>query len=68
MTGAAVYHVAGVHCSHCRSAIESEVEAVAGVERVEVDLDAKIVTVSGRAFDDVAVRTAIAEAGYEVDG
>ena len=63
----AVYRVPGVHCPHCRTAIAEEVGAVLGVEEVEVDLEAKIVTIRGRELDDAALRAAIDEAGYEVD-
>jgi copper chaperone CopZ len=38
---------------------------VAGVESVEVDLDTKLVVVSGEGLDDAAIRAAIDEAGYE---
>ena len=60
------YSVPGVHCGHCRAAISEEVEAVAGVEAVDVDLEAKRVTVTGAELDDAAVRAAIDEAGYEI--
>jgi copper chaperone CopZ len=46
-------------------AIREEVTEVEGVEAVGVDLDAKIVTVSGLELDDFALRAAIVEAGYE---
>jgi copper chaperone len=61
-----VYSVPGVGCGHCRDSIVAEVEQVAGVSTVEVDLDAKRVEVSGAALDDGAVRAAVAAAGYEV--
>ena len=64
----ATFTVPGVSCDHCRSAIESEVSAVAGVESVEVDLDAKTVTVNGELLDERAIVAAIDEAGYEVAG
>ena len=32
---------------------------------VDVDLETKLVSVSGRELDDAALRSAIAEAGYE---
>lgn len=60
------YSVPGVSCGHCRAAIVEEVEQVAGVRDVEVDLEAKRVDVRGDDLDDAAVRAAIAEAGYEV--
>ena len=67
MSGATlVYSVPGVTCEHCRTAIVSEVGAVAGVESVSVDLDAKLVSVRGRDLSDGDVRVAIDEAGYDV--
>jgi copper chaperone CopZ len=60
------YSVPGISCGHCRSAITSEVTKVAGVSVVDVDLDAKTVTVKGVGFHDDAVRDAIDEAGYDI--
>jgi len=60
------YTVPGMSCGHCRAAITAEVERVAGVTSVDVDLDAKRVTVAGEQLDDAAVRAAIDEAGYDV--
>lgn len=60
------YQVPGVHCGHCEAAIKQEVGAVPGVEQVEVDLEAKTVTVSGSELDDSRLRAAIDEAGYDV--
>ena len=59
------YAVAGMTCEHCKSAVTEEVETVAGVQRVEVDLDTKSVVVRGEGVADDAVRAAIREAGYE---
>lgn len=60
------YPVPGVSCGHCRAAITQEVTRVSGVESVDVDLDAKRVTVRGSGLDDAAIRAAIDEAGYDV--
>ena len=60
-----VYSVPGISCGHCKAAIEGEVEQVAGVTAVVVDVDAKTVTVDGT-VSDADVRAAIDEAGYEV--
>jgi copper chaperone CopZ len=60
------YSVPGISCGHCRRAITGEVSQVAGVSAVDVDLEAKTVTVSGAGFSDAAVRDAIDEAGYDV--
>ena len=59
------YAVPAIHCEHCALSIREEVSEVPGVESVEVDLDAKTVTVSGSEVSDELVRAAIVEAGYE---
>jgi copper chaperone len=60
------YSVPGVHCGHCEAAVKRELEAVDGVQSVAVDLERKLVSVSGSELDDAALRAAIDEAGYEV--
>lgn len=60
------YNVPGVSCAHCQAAITEEVSTVTGVESVDVDLDTKIVTVTGDPLDEQAIIAAIDEAGYEV--
>lgn len=60
------YSVPGVHCDHCRAAIERELSPVPGVSSVTVDLEAKTVSVAGDQLDDAAIRAAIDEAGYDV--
>jgi copper chaperone len=62
-----LYSVPGISCGHCKAAIEGEVGKVAGVEQVEVDVEARSVRVEGSASDE-AVRSAVDEAGYEVAG
>lgn len=57
-----------IHCDHCKHSIEGAVRQLAGVERAEVSVPEKTVTV---AFDDAsldlgAIRTAIEEQGYDV--
>ena len=66
MTDTITYSVPGIHCEHCARAIREEVSEIEGVETVEVDLSAKVVTVRGRGLSDGDLREAIAEAGYEV--
>ena len=65
MTETMTYTVAGMTCAHCKHAVSSEVGAVAGVAEVEVDLETKLVTVTGEDLDDRQLRAAIEEAGYE---
>jgi copper chaperone CopZ len=65
MSETITYSVPGMSCGHCRSAITAEVAAVSGVATVDVDLDAKRVTVGGSELDDAALVAAIDKAGYE---
>jgi copper ion binding protein len=60
--------VPGMTCGHCEAAVKEEVGSVDGVATVEVDLETKIVTVSGAALDRDAIVAAIDEAGYDVAG
>ena len=59
------YSVPAIHCAHCASSIREEMSEVEGVDDIDVDLEAKLVTVSGSGLDDAALRAAIEEAGYE---
>ena len=61
------YRVAGMSCGHCEQAVSTELQAVEGVEAVDVDLETKLVTVRGHDLDDQALRAAIDEAGYEAE-
>lgn len=62
-----IYSVPGISCGHCKAAIEGEVGRVPGVDRVEVDVEAKTVRVEGTAAD-AEVRSAVDEAGYDIAG
>jgi len=64
MTTELSYSVPAMHCESCRLTILEEIEEVAGVEDVLVDLETKQVTVRGD-IDDASIRAAIVEAGYE---
>lgn len=61
-----VLTVPGMTCGHCEAAIKREVGSVAGVSDVDVDLQTKLVTVSGDTLDRDAIVAAIDEAGYDV--
>ena len=65
MSETVTYSVPAIHCAHCAMSIREEVSDVEGVEDVAVDLDTKLVKVSGHQLDDTALRAAIVEAGYE---
>jgi len=59
------YNVPDISCEHCKQAIEGEVSQLQGVAAVDVDIEAKTVTVTGE-LDERAIVAAIDEAGYEV--
>lgn len=67
MSDLLTYRVPGMSCGHCKSAVESELRTVEGVESVEVDLETKLVAVHGAGLEDAALRAAIDEAGYEAE-
>lgn len=58
------FSVPDISCEHCVAAITSEVSTVEGVTAIDVDLDNKLVSVSGG--ERAAVIAAIDEAGYDV--
>lgn len=62
-----IVHVEGMMCNHCKAHVENACKAVAGVVDAVVNLETKQVTVTGSA-SLVAIKKAIADAGYEVIG
>lgn len=60
------YTVTGMTCGHCELSVREEVEELAGVEAVDADRTTGRIVVRGENIDDDAVRSAVAEAGYEV--
>ena len=67
MSETKTYSVSGMHCGHCKAAVTDELSSVAGVDVVVVDLETKLVTVTGSDLDDATLRAAIDEAGYEAE-
>jgi copper chaperone len=65
MSETVTYSVPGIHCAHCGMSIREEVSEVEGVETVDVDVDAKVVTIRGHELSDERLRAAIEEAGYQ---
>ena len=61
------YSVPDMHCDHCKAAVAKELAGVGGVERVDVDLEAKLVVVLGKGLDDASLLAAIDEAGYDAE-
>jgi copper chaperone len=60
------YIVTGMTCDHCALSVREEVAEVPGVTDVHVDLASGALTVAGDGVADDAIRTAVADAGYEV--
>ncbi len=60
------YTVTGMTCGHCVAAVTEEVEGLAGVSGVEVELNSGRLVMRGEGVGDDAVRAAVDEAGYEV--
>ena len=59
------YTVTGMTCDHCSRSVSAEVNAVAGVTAVDVDLATGRVTVtSQQPVRTDTIREAVAEAGY----
>ena len=65
MSETVTYTVSALHCGHCKASVTEELSEVEGVEAVDVDLDTKLVVVTGSGLDDTALRAAIEEAGYQ---
>ena len=65
-TNETILLVPGMTCGHCEAAVKAEVGKVAGVTDVSVDLETKLVTVSGIGVDHAALVSAVDEAGFEV--
>lgn len=63
-------NVSGMTCGHCVSAVSEELEALAGVEGVEVDLNAggisTVTITSTQKLAPAEIGEAVAEAGYLV--
>ena len=67
MSSTQTYTVTGMTCGHCVASVTEEVQEIAGVEDVAVDLASGAVTVtSAEPLDETAVRAAVEEAGYQL--
>ncbi len=59
------YVVPQMHCGSCRLTVVEELSELAEVDSVDVDLDARLVTVRGDGLRDDVIRATLAEVGYE---
>jgi copper ion binding protein len=65
MSTTQTYTVTGMTCSHCVASVTEEVEAIPGVENVDVVLETGALTVTSAApVGDDAVKEAVMDAGY----
>lgn len=59
--------VTGMTCGHCVASVTEEIQEIAGVSDVTVDLETGALTVtSEQPVDDAAVQAAVEEAGYQL--
>ena len=66
-TTSRTYHVTGMTCDHCASAVCREVCAIDGVTDVQVELaTGAVIVTSARPVPDQAMAAAIDEAGYQL--
>lgn len=63
-------NISGMTCGHCVASVSEEIEAIDGVDAVNVDLNAggisTAVVTSSRELSAVELGEAVAEAGYLV--
>lgn len=61
------YAVTGMTCGHCVQAVTSELEALEGVQKVSVDLDAdgvsSVIVVSSEALAEATIQSGLTDAG-----
>jgi copper chaperone CopZ len=60
-----IFEVPAMTCGHCEAAVTNEVTAISGVDSVAVDLETKLVTVTGTDLDRDAIVAAIDTAGFD---
>lgn len=65
-----ILHVPGMTCGHCESSIKGALGKLPGIERVDVDLVSKDVTVSiaDTATDRATIVATLDDIGFEVVG
>ena len=63
------YKVPNISCGHCVRTIQTELQEVKGIARVDVDQESKRVDVEfGPPATDEGIRTTLAEINYPVAG
>lgn len=59
--------IEGMSCNHCKAHVQEALEAVNGIEAVEVSLEEKCAIVTGDVAEDI-LKEVIDDAGYDVVG
>jgi len=61
--------VNGMSCGHCSKSVQESLEQISGVEKVEVNLQEKLATItSSMVILEHLLKNAIEEEGYEFGG
>ncbi|WMM24582.1 cation transporter [Tissierella sp. MB52-C2] len=58
--------VEGMSCGHCENAVKNALKGLDGVSKVEVNLSSKSVEVEGEGLNDILIKGAIEDAGYDL--
>jgi copper chaperone len=59
--------VSGMTCEHCVASVTEEISEITGVTDVVVDLPTgRVVVTADRPVDEVQIRAAVEEAGYQI--
>ena len=59
--------IEGMSCQHCVNRVKTALNAVEGVAVIDVDLDKKVAVIEVPSIlDEVKIKEAVSEAGYEV--
>lgn len=64
-TTSSVFHIEGMHCSHCAANVERALQSIEGVEDVSVSLSENIAVVSGD-IDEKLIHSAVESLGYKI--
>lgn len=65
MSETTIWNVTGMTCAHCVASVTEELDEIAGVESVEVNLETgDVALTSAGPLDRAAVAAAVEEAGY----
>jgi copper chaperone CopZ len=64
-TTSSVFHIEGMHCSHCAANVERAIQSIEGVEDVSVSLSENIAVVSGD-IDEKLIHSAVESLGYKI--